>query len=66
MSYLYLFLSILLKDAVSSAVEKLKGKNIISSTRNFRGRQRSFNGESVWLREYFATTVGLDAKVALE
>ena len=38
----------------------MKGKSVINIARQFRGRQRNYNGEHFWARGYFVTTVGLD------
>ncbi|WP_372883018.1 IS200/IS605 family transposase [Psychromonas sp.] len=54
------------KFAVSNVVGYLKGKSAISIAKNFRGRQRNFNGENFWARGYFVSTVGLDENMVLE
>ena len=41
----------------------LKGKSAITIARQFKGRQRNFNGEHFWARGYFVSTVGLDEMV---
>ena len=48
------------KYSVSNVVGYLKGKSAIAIARQFRGRQRNFNGENFWARGYFVSTVGLD------
>ena len=56
---------------ISSIVFRLKvrgnqkGKSAISIAKNFRGRQRNFNGEEFWARGYFVSTVGLDEEMVL-
>ncbi|PSW06752.1 IS200/IS605 family transposase [Photobacterium lipolyticum] len=54
------------KYSVLNIVGYLKGKSAISIAKNFRGRQRNFNGEHFWIRGYFASTVDLDEEVVLE
>jgi putative transposase len=44
----------------------IKGKSAIAIPRNFRGKQRNFNGEHFWARGYFVSTVGLDEMVVRE
>jgi putative transposase len=34
--------------------------------KNFRGRQRNFNGERFWARGYFVSTVSLDENMVIE
>jgi putative transposase len=53
-------LSIPPKYSVSTVVGFLKGKSAISIAKNFKGRQRNFNGEAFWARGYYVSTVGLD------
>ncbi len=38
----------------------IKGKSAISVARQFSGRQRNFNGESLWARGYAVSTVGFE------
>ena len=39
---------------------------LFAIAKNFRGRQRNFNGENFWARGYFVSTVGLDEKMVLD
>jgi putative transposase len=64
--HVHICLSISPKFYVSNVVGYLKGKSAISIAKNFRGRQRNFNGESVWARGYFIPTVGLDESMVIE
>jgi len=64
--HVHICLSIPPKFAVSNVVGYLKGKSAISIARNFRGRQRNFNGENFWARGYFVSTVGLDEAMVLD
>ena len=59
-------LSIPPKYSVSSVVGYLKGKSAITIAREFKGKQRNFNGEHFWARGYFVSTVGLDEEVVKE
>ena len=63
--HVHICLSIPPKFAVANVVGYLKGKSAISIAKNFRGRQRNFNGENVWARGYFVSTVGLDENMVL-
>jgi putative transposase len=56
----HMYLSIPPKLAVSNVVGFIKGKSAISIARQFKGRQRNFNGEAFWVRGYYVSTVGLD------
>lgn len=64
--HVHIFLSIPPKYSVSNVVGYLKGKSVISIAKNFRERQRNFNGESFWARGYFVSTVGLDENMVIE
>ena len=54
------------KYSVSTVVGFLKGKSAISIAKNFKGRQRNFNGEAFWARGYYVSTVGLDEDMVKE
>jgi len=58
--HVHVCLSIPPKFSVSTVVGYLKGKSAINIAKQFRGRQRNYNGEHFWARGYFVTTVGLD------
>ena len=61
--HIHMCISIPPKYAVSNIVGYLKGKSAIAIARQFKGRQRNFNGEHFWARGYFVSTVGLDEMV---
>ena len=63
--HVHMCISIPPKYSVSNVVGYLKGKSAISIAKNFRGRQRNFNGEEFWARGYFVSTVGLDEEMVL-
>ncbi|MFT6389202.1 MAG: putative transposase [Cellvibrionaceae bacterium] len=52
-------LSIPPKVVVSNVVGFIKGKSAISIARQFKVRQRNFNGEAFWDRGYYVSSVGL-------
>ncbi|UYM15638.1 IS200/IS605 family transposase [Endozoicomonas euniceicola] len=61
--HVHMCISIPRKYPVSFVVGYLKGKCAIEIAKNFKGRQRNFNGEHFWARGYFVSTVGLDEEV---
>ena len=61
--HVHICISVPPKYSVSSVVGYLKGKCAIAIAKNFKGRQRNFNGEHFWARGYFVSTVGLDEDV---
>jgi len=46
------------KHSVTQVKGYLKGKSAIPVARQFGGRKRNFNGESLWARGYAVSTVG--------
>ena len=64
--HVHMCVSIPPKYSVSNVVGYLKGKSAISIAKNFRGKQRNFNGENFWARGYFVSTVGLDETMVRE
>ena len=48
------------KHSVASVVGYMKGKSAIAVARQFGGKQRNFNGESLWARGYAVSTVGFN------
>ncbi len=48
------------KYAVASVIGFLKGKSAIAIARQFRGKQRTFEGENFWARGYAVSTVGFE------
>ena len=65
-AHVHMCLSIPPKYSVSTVVGFLKGKSAISIAKNFKGRQRNFNGEAFWARGYYVSTVGLDEDMVKE
>jgi putative transposase len=61
--HIHMCISIPPKYAVSNIVGYLKGKSAIAIARQFKGKQRNYNGEHFWARGYFVSTVGLDEMV---
>jgi len=51
------------KHAVASVIGFLKGKSAIAIARQFRGKQRHFEGENFWARGYAVSTVGFEEAV---
>ena len=64
--HVHMCLSVPPKYAVSNVVGYIKGKSAIAIARQFKGRQRNFNGEHFWARGYFVSTVGLDEEMVRE
>jgi putative transposase len=54
------------KYSVSNVAGYLKGKSAIAIARQFKGRQRNFNGEDSCARGYFVSKVGLDEEMVRE
>ncbi len=48
------------KYSVAEVVGYLKGKSAIAVARQFGGRKRNFNGESLWARGYAVSKVGFN------
>jgi putative transposase len=48
------------KYAVAEVIGSIKGKSAIAVARQFGGRQRNFNGERFWVREYTVSSVGFE------
>ena len=64
--HVHMWISIPPKFSVSTIVGYIKGKTAISIAKNFRGKQRNFNGENFWARGYFVSTIGLDENMVIE
>ena len=58
--HVHMLIEIPPKHAVSAIVGYLKGKSAIAVARQFSGRKRNFNGESLWARGYAVSTVGFE------
>jgi hypothetical protein len=64
--HVHMCISVPPKYAVSNVVGYIKGKSAIAVARSFKGKQRNFNGEHLWARGYFVSTVGLDEEMVRE
>jgi putative transposase len=51
------------KHSVASVIGFIKGKSAIAIARQFRGKQRNFEGENFWARGYAVSTVGFEEEV---
>ena len=58
--HVHMLIAIPLKYAVSEIVGYIKGKSAIAVARQFSGRKRNCNGESLWARGYAVSTVGYE------
>ena len=50
------------KYSVAQVIGYIKGKSAIAVARQFSGKKRNFNGESLWARGYAVSTVGFELK----
>ena len=51
------------KHSVASVIGFIKGKSAIAIARQFRGKQRNFEGENFWARGSAVSTVGFEEEV---
>ena len=58
--HVHMLIAIPPKYAVSEVVGYIKGKSAIAVARQFSGRKRNYNGESLWARGYAVSTVGFE------
>ena len=58
--HVHMLIAIPPKYAVSEIVGYIKGKSAIAVARQFSGRKRNYNGESLWARGYAVSTVGFE------
>ena len=58
--HVHMLIAIPPKYAVSEVVGYIKGKSAIAVARQFSGRKRNDNGESLWARGYAVSTVGYE------
>ena len=58
--HVHMCISIPPKHSVAQVIGYLKGKSAIAVARQFGGRKRNFNGESLWARGYAVSTVGFE------
>ena len=61
--HVHMLISIPPKYAVSSVVGFLKGKSAIHVARHFMGKQRNYQGQSLWARGYFVDSVGRNTEM---
>lgn len=64
--HVHIVISIPPKYSVAEVVGYIKGKSAIAFARQFKGRQRNFNGEKFWARGYAVSTVGFELKKVKE
>jgi len=58
--HVHMLIKIPPKYSVAEVVGYIKGKSAIAVARQFGGKQRNFNGESLWARGYAVSTVGFN------
>ena len=58
--HVHMCISIPPKHSVAQVIGYIKGKSAIAVARQFGGRKRNFNGESLWARGYSVSTVGFE------
>jgi putative transposase len=58
--HVHMLIKIPPKYSVAEVVGYIKGKSAIAVARQFGGRQRNFNGETLWARGYAVSTVGFE------
>ena len=58
--HVHMLIKIPPKYSVAEVVGYIKGKSAIAVACQFGGRQRNFNGESLWARGYAVSTVGFE------
>ena len=58
--HVHICISIPPKHSVVQVIGYIKGKSAIAVARQFGGRKRNFNGESLWARGYAVSTVGFE------
>ena len=58
--HVHMLIKIPPKYSVAEVVGFIKGKSAIAIAREFRGRQRNFNGEKLWARGYAVSSVGFN------
>jgi len=58
--HVHMLISIPPKYSVAEVIGYIKGKSAIAVARQFSGRTKNFNGESLWARGYAVSTVGFE------
>jgi putative transposase len=61
--HVHMLIKIPPKYSISEVVGYMKGKSAIAVARQFSGKQRNFNGESLWARGYAVSTVGFEESI---
>ena len=61
--HVHMLISIPPKYAVSQVIGFIKGKSAIHVARVYAERKRNFEGQHLWARGFFVSTVGRDAEV---
>ena len=58
--HVHMCISIPPKYSVAQIIGYVKGESAIAVARQFSGKKRNFNGESLWARGYAVSTVGFE------
>jgi len=58
--YVHMCISVPPKYSVAQVIGYIRGKSAIAVARQFGGKKRNFNGESLWARGYAVSTVGFE------
>lgn len=58
--HVHMLIKIPPKYSIAEVVGFIKGKSAIAVARQFSGRKRNFNGESLWARGYAVSSVGFN------
>lgn len=58
--HVHMLIAIPPKYSVAEVIGYIKGKSAIAVARQFSGRERNYNGESLWARGYAVSTVGFE------
>ena len=60
LDHVHMCITIPPKYSVAEVIGYLKGKSAIAVARQFGGRKKNFQGESLWARGYAVSTVGFE------
>ena len=58
--HVHMCISVPPKYSVAQVIGYIKGNSAIAVARQFGGKKRNFNGESLWARGYAVSTVGFE------
>lgn len=61
--HIHILMKIPPKYSVSQVVGYIKGKSVVYVARKYEGREKYFNGQHIWARGYFVSTVGMNEEV---